>query len=262
MSQDEECRCATVAFHRCNDQIRSISIEGCRVVQRVRFEISGRYLDEVANQFQLAVLLSINLTSFSNWSSVVVRRVTPSMSQITPISATVSHVQVQDLHGEAKVVLVEDSFELAVDQNTTFREARTAPRIEGPRLEFCNAVRRGWALSKMPLPIVSGKLARWPHSWIRAVKAERIVVMAIDVHGSDTRTRSIVPIYASVIAQERHNLHVLAVRLAQPATEARIFILRLVQDNGSAIGDLSFRDCASYVTNIAMGKSVNGLFKG
>ena len=78
--------------------------------------------------------------------------------------------------------------------------------------------------------------------------------MAIDVYRSNTRARSIVTIDASIIAQHGNNnpslsslvhdiLHVLAVRLGVTTAESRVLVLRLIQYDGPAIGDLCFGDC-------------------
>ena len=58
------------------------------------------------------------------------------MSQVSPVCATVCHVDVEDGHSEGEVVLVEDSLELGVEQLATSFKARASPRIKGASLEL------------------------------------------------------------------------------------------------------------------------------
>jgi len=58
------------------------------------------------------------------------------MTQIAPVCTTVSHVDVEDSQSVGEIVLVKDSLELGVEQDSTFFEGGASPRIKRASLEF------------------------------------------------------------------------------------------------------------------------------
>lgn len=85
--------------------------------------------------------------------------------------------------------------------------------------------------------------------------------MPVDVHRSHTRSRCIMARWSGIIVDKRHDntsrssrvhhiLHVLGVELLAIG-ETGVFVLGLVQDDGTAIGDLGFGKGGCNVGSIA-----------
>lgn len=86
--------------------------------------------------------------------------------------------------------------------------------------------------------------------------------MTVNVHCSHTRSRCIMAIRCSIIVDKRHDntsrssrvhhiLHVLGVELLAIG-ETGVFVLGLIQDDGTAIGDLGFGKGSCNVGSIAV----------
>lgn len=85
--------------------------------------------------------------------------------------------------------------------------------------------------------------------------------MAIDICRANTRSRSIVSTSISVVADHgnddpsiaglvNHILEVFSIRELLAAAGATVFVFRLVEDDRSTIGDLSFGDSSSHIGNV------------
>ena len=73
------------------------------------------------------VLLTGDSAIFRDGRAVVVRCVTATLAQVSPVGATVGHVYVEDGDAIAEVVLVEDPGKLRVDECCAAVEARPSP---------------------------------------------------------------------------------------------------------------------------------------
>lgn len=98
---------------------------------------------------------------------------------------------------------------------------------------------------------VGGKSARWPGGRVCTVKSEGIVVMAVDIDGTYARSRRIVSTGIGIIVDQRHDdtsiaslvldvLHVAPVGEVHTTASTGVFILGLVEDDRSAVGNLGF----------------------
>lgn len=90
--------------------------------------------------------------------------------ELTPICATVSHVDVQDRDSKAQKILVKHAFILWSCQLGDLFEARATPSIIASALILYDGVRRARALIEMNIEIIDWKLRIWPVVWITTVK--------------------------------------------------------------------------------------------
>jgi len=102
----------------------------------------------------------------------------------------------------------------------------------------------------MKLTVIGGKTAAWPRLRIGAIESQRVAIMTIDIHGSFTRTWDIVSRGRGIIADKRNNdtrlaslildvLHIAGVgKVIVSTASTRVFVLRLIENDRSAICDL------------------------
>lgn len=127
-----------------------------RGVEAVRLEVGGRDVEEVGLELDLAVLLTPDLSLFGDLRAVVVGREAFRMAKVTPVGAAIGlpqvslllvcntlnfpyHVNIEDGRANRVVILVQNTLELHVEQQSAVVETGLAPMLEATTLEldFC-----------------------------------------------------------------------------------------------------------------------------
>lgn len=130
------------------------------------------------------IFLTEDCTIFCDGRTIVVGCVTTTLAQVTPVGATVGHVDVEDCNPIAKVVLVEDPGKFRVDECCAAIEARPSPRVDRAALELEDGVWCVRALFEVQLAEVGGKTGLGPVGRIGTVPSAGVVVMAVDIRAA------------------------------------------------------------------------------
>ena len=127
------------------------------------------------------IFLTEDCTIFCDGRTIVVGCVTTTLAQVTPVGATVGHVDIEDGDSIAEVVLVEYSGKFRVDECCAAIEARPSPRVDRAALELEDGVWCVRALFEVQLAEVGGKTGLGPVGRIGTVPSAWIVVVTVDI---------------------------------------------------------------------------------
>lgn len=164
-------KAGSVASSGSNSQSLVVGPCGVGCVSSSCSQVRGADFKEIGLQLLLGVLLPIDAAVFADNSSVIVRSVTSRVTKITPVGSSVRHVQVEDSDTKAVQVLVEDTLEGGVDQDTALIESWPTPWVEATGLKFEDTVWCVWALLHVQLVPVRGKCIVGPNVGVSAVEA-------------------------------------------------------------------------------------------
>lgn len=117
---------------------------------------------------------------------------------------------------------------------------------------------------------VVGKSAARPGGRISAVKAEGIAIISVDVDSAYACSGCIVSVRMGIIVDQRHNntsiaslvldiLHIVTIGEIHSAASTGVFVLGLVEDDRTAVGDLVFGDGLRDVSDVTKLDINNGL---
>lgn len=113
-------------YWRCRNSrragIRRIGqVAGCRI--KIRWRRDHR----LRNEFRFVILLTEHGALFLDGCSVVIRSVTPGLTNVAPIGATKCHVYIEDSNAIPEIVLVEDLLLSASVQMSDIRAIERLP---------------------------------------------------------------------------------------------------------------------------------------
>jgi len=116
-----------VANERCCCYVLRVRVCPVGLVMGYGSQVLWRNAEEVSLELHLAVFLPHHCAILPDRRPIVVRGISVGKSEITPIGATVEHIEINVVDPKGVVIFIKNSFKFFVSHDGTFRESRAGP---------------------------------------------------------------------------------------------------------------------------------------